>query len=574
MKKLLVILLAASMCVAMLAGCSTTNDSGSSTSSSSSSTATSESSKPSGDVTPQKLTCMGYDSSPYIDYVSEIEQFPAWQAFRAIMMAKGVNIDLEVIEYDQYQTTLQTRFASMSNIPMFSLMDTMEDQGVLQLADQGIIIPVNELLDAGDGTAKTFWSKDAGAMAANKTKAEDGNMYWLPSLYLTDFKGSNAHGTNVCVVIRQDWLDDCGLAMPTTLDEYTAALQAFNAKDYAGAGVAEGIGVYSYNPCDWNDAMAQWFGLVRGPIANVLDEKKQVTSPWHQSTVKDYLTFVSSLASKGLYDKEMVGSNDTLRQKAANNQIGSYSTYAMATNYEPLIETAKDALYADMMPIEAVKGVQPLLAEEDPVYIWQKFSFTNKLTDKQLGANFLDAYYSDEQIDLINNGVEGVNYTIVNGEKQWIMQTAPNGSEYAPDLLNQFLQEKADARLSIGKLLYSRTLTMDMTYYNLGQVVDNCYTNMAWASQKADFQKKTITWEHWTAIDFDGRRATATKAEEEKLNAVFTDVQTASREAISSFVLGQKSIDQLDDTVAQLDKYGLNDIITVYQAQYDRYLGK
>ena len=48
----------------------------------------------------------------------------------------------------------------------------------------------------------------------------------------------------------------------------------------------------------------------------------------------------------------------------------------------------------------------------------------------------------------------------------------------------------------------------------------------------------------------------------------------ASQQAISALVLNQKSVDEIDSIVATLDSAGLTEVEKVYQARYDRFLGK
>jgi putative aldouronate transport system substrate-binding protein len=585
MKKLLVTLLAASMCVSMLAGCSssTTDDSTVDSTEASDSAATSESSEPSGDVEIRDFTILGDDATTYMTYESDMEEFPAFQALRALCEAKGVNLVMEYVQDDQYLTTLQTRFAAQNNVPMFASMYEMAEIDVMTLANQGVLVDVYDVLEESDGTATNFFTNDTyGSAAAAKVTTPEGNMWWLPNIYVSIYENGEyvGSGTNICTTIRQDWLDMYNLEIPTTLDEFTNALKTFNENDPSGSGAGiAGMNVYSYNPCSWGDAIAQWFGLVRGVVSFNWDEDLAV-SPWHQDTVSDYLTYVNSLYNQGLYDPEMVGSNDTLTSKISNNQVGATTLYALSTGNEPLIETAFDAngggaLYADIYPITAVEGVTPLLPLEDPIYIWDEFVFTTQLTDNALGAAFLDAYYSDEHIEIINYGVEGVNYEVVNGEKQWLQYDASEegeGVKFDADVLNKYLQEKADQRLSFGKLLYSRTVTPDMTYYDLWKAKEDCYTQI-WPAQKADYQNETIDYGHWTSIDVSGVMSTASTEETEIVSDVYNDLTSASQEYVSALVLGQKSIDELDSIVEALEALGLSDVEEVYQARYNRFRG-
>jgi putative aldouronate transport system substrate-binding protein len=601
MKKLLVVLLAAAMCVSMLAGCSSGSKESSSSTSSAESSATEESSKaeetstsaeesstaeessqPETNVELRDFTMLGDDAfTSYYSATDSMEEFYAWQKFREIEEAKGVNMKVEYVVDDQYLTTIQTRFSAMHDIPMFAY-NNETDAEVLALAQNGVVLDILPMLDQGDGTAKKFFTEDDfGVTAANKVITPEGQMYWLPNIYISDYDGTFGVGTNCPVSIREDWLNQYGLKVPTTLDEFTTALKTFNENDPSGSGAnTPGLNVYSYNPCDFSDSIGQWFGLVRGPVVNVNWDTQKATSVWKQDTAKDYFSYINDLYNQGLYDSEMIGSTDTLRTKVANNQVGALTMYALSTTWEPLIEAAfkadgGGACYEGIYPIQAVEGVTPLLGLEDPVYVWDHFVFTNQLTDPTLGAAFMDAYYSDEHIDVLNYGVEGKNYEIVNGEKQWIQYDAKQegeGVKYNADALNKYLQEKADARISYGKILYSRYVTPDMTYYQLGEAT-RAPKEQIWAASKTAYQESTIDYGHWTSLDVNGTLATASNEETEKVNSIYNDLHSASQQDVSALVLGQSSVDDLDTMVSQLDDLGLQDMIDIYQARYNRFKG-
>ncbi len=581
MKKLLVTLLAASMCLSMLAGCSSDNEDSTTNSGTTASTASNENSEPQGNVELQDFTVLGDDASTRFDYATEMDDMYAFKAFRELMGAKGINLVMEYVKDDQYLTTLQTRFAAQNNIPMYASMYQMQETDVLKLATQGVLLDINELLELGDGTAKDYWYNDEyGSQGRNKAMTPEGNFWWLPNLYISLWENGEytGTGTNLTSVIRKDWLDQYNLEIPTTLEEYKTALKTFNENDPSGSGAGvAGMNVYSYNPCDWGDSIANWFGLVRGLIS-VNWDTDQAISPWHQDTVKDYLTFANSLYADGLYDPEMIGSTSTLSQKIANNQVAGLTSYALTTTYEPTIEAAfkpegGGALYADIYPIEAVKGVSPLLPLEDPTYIWDEFVFTTQ-ADPKLAATFLDVYYSPEHIDILNYGVEGIHYEVVNGEKQWKKYTAKeDGKEFEANQLNQYLDDKAEQRLSYGKIAYTRTVFSDVNFYDLWGAKNGC-NDLGWASQKAEYQDATIDFGHYTSIDVTGILATASAEEQEKYNDVINDMRSASQQAISAFIMGQRSLDEIDAVVAELDTLGLADCEAIYQARHDRFLGK
>ncbi len=587
MKKLLVVILAAALCVGMLAGCaskpaetSTPETSPPTTTTTETSTATTTettetSTEPAGPVELKAFSVLAADVfTTYYSAAESMEEFYAWQAFRALEEAKGIDLNVEWINYDQYNTTLQTRFGAMNDIPYYvSGYDYPETQ-VLALANNGTIVDLNTVFPYSDGTAVNFFeNNDFGVSARNKVTTPEGGMYWLPNLYISVFDGRYGVGTNETVAIRLDWLNELNMTVPTSTEEFKAALAAFNST--YGNNVA-GDSVYSYRSTTLYDGIGGWFGLVFG-LLNVDWAAGQATSPWLQDNFADYITYVNDLYNDGLVDPEMINSNDTLRTKAANNQVGAYTTYALATNYEPLIEAAKtngvtSACYVGIYPIDAIEGTHALLALEDPVYIWDEFFFTNQCPDPALIAAFLDGYYCDEHLDLINYGVEGHNFTIVDGERQWISYTNYDGQPYDGDQLNQSMQEKADERISYGKLLYIRGGFPDYTYYRLDDASRNCTNVLGWAAPKDQYQQSTLDYGYWTSIDVGGTLATASVEETETYNDKYNDISTASEEAMAKLVV-EGNVSDIPAYVATLTGLGLQQLVDIYQARYDRFVG-
>ncbi|MBR6684557.1 MAG: sugar ABC transporter substrate-binding protein, partial [Firmicutes bacterium] len=58
------------------------------------------------------------------------------------------------------------------------------------------------------------------------------------------------------------------------------------------------------------------------------------------------------------------------------------------------------------------------------------------------------------------------------------------------------------------------------------------------------------------------------------INLVWNDLDSYSQQAVSALVLGQKSLDEIDTIIADLEALGLNDCEEIRQGQYDRFLGK
>ena len=111
-----------------------------------------------------------------------------------------------------------------------------------------------------------------------------------------------------------------------------------------------------------------------------------------------------------------------------------------------------------------------------------------------------------------------------------------------------------------------------MTYYMLGKDVKQLGEQI-WPAQKEDYSNQTIDYGHWTSIDVNGTLATPSAEETETTNNIYNDLLSASEQDVSAIILGQSSIDDIDTMVAQLNDLGLQDLVAVYQARYNRFKG-
>jgi putative aldouronate transport system substrate-binding protein len=66
----------------------------------------------------------------------------------------------------------------------------------------------------------------------------------------------------------------------------------------------------------------------------------------------------------------------------------------------------------------------------------------------------------------------------------------------------------------------------------------------------------------------------ATDAETTELSSLLTDINTLRNEYILDFITGRKDLAQFDRFVSQVKSMGIDRVIAIRQAQYDRYQGK
>ena len=63
-----------------------------------------------------------------------------------------------------------------------------------------------------------------------------------------------------------------------------------------------------------------------------------------------------------------------------------------------------------------------------------------------------------------------------------------------------------------------------------------------------------------------------TEDEREVINSTYTEIQTYKDEMINKFIMGKEPLDNFDKFVQTLKDMGIDDVLAVEQAAYDRYM--
>ena len=180
------------------------------------------------------LTIMGTEGWAPCDNWDEIGEYSAFQILNGWLNEADLDITWQVIDTAQYPDALRTLLASGKELPDIIKVHTLDDSLLLSLAEQGLILPLNDIIDKySAGPARKAFDETYPYLRAAAT-AEDGNIYWFRNVqnkyYLDD---PNVDGF-FCVLYRRDWADRLGLSEPTSLDEFTAMLRAFRQYDANG----------------------------------------------------------------------------------------------------------------------------------------------------------------------------------------------------------------------------------------------------------------------------------------------------------------------------------------------------
>ena len=487
------------------------------------------------------LKIMGTEGwAPCTDW-NEVGEYSAFKTLQGWLDEAKLDVEWEVITAEQYPVILQTRLASGNDLPDIVKVHTLDDAALLALAEQGLIIPINEIIDKySAGPAREAFNKTFPSVRP-LTTAEDGNMYWFCNVQNKYYGDNNDANGSFSILYRRDWADALEIDEPENLD--------FRTKDANGNGQQDEI--LFIDPSSFRTGIAQWFDLATGTIA--LDpQQNKIVTPWKNPNVKAYFAYLNSLVNEGILDPAVAGNYELLTQKRAENKIAAMWDYTNAMWNEPTVQAiAPDALYAPLMPLPAVDGVAPASMSEPGQMVWERYAVTKDCKDLEAVARLLDIVYSEDYATLTAFGEEGVNFTY--DEEGVMVSCGLSGDE---------LREQ---RIAEGAMLWNGVLPRVQSV-DMRQQVATC------DDYKRDVTLALIDYDKKYPDQLNNFLALPTKEESERINELQANLDTASQELATKLTLGQIPLSDLEKEVEKLDELGLSELLEIAQARYDRYL--
>jgi putative aldouronate transport system substrate-binding protein len=315
------------------------------------------------------------------------------ERIEAALKAQGTDLDIQIVDLPSsgYADALGTMLLS-GDIP-----DLIYFQGGdAKMADQGILDDLNPWIEQSPNLKAALWPHNVERLA---------NYPYL--LYVYPPRAPQP-------VIRQDWLDQLGMAPPQTLEEYEAFFKAIHDADLDGDGTAGNT--YGVTTAENTNELDSIFNQAFGITGTWMQDE---TGAWVHSRItsqeKDKITWYAKLAAEGLYDKEYVTSKfDVKEDKFYTGKAGVIfgSSAEVIDIYGGKMRQAhpdQDISLA-LLPIPSGPGGQGLAAV-DVSKESRGFAIATTSEHKAEVAKLLDFMASTEGQMMDRMGFEGEEYT-------------------------------------------------------------------------------------------------------------------------------------------------------------------
>ncbi len=483
-----------------------------------------------------------------------------WERFTSDLAERGLKLELDLIENDQYDTTVNNQLAAGLDYD-FVYITPLSTKTRIGLVEQGKLQPLNQIWNQyGQEATKEFYEQGAGSEVVKLNVLEDGNIYWVSTAIIGTYGDSN-FGSFTMPQIRKDWLDKLGLEMPQTTDELYEALKAFRENDVNGNGEADEVARLSLST--FSGGIAQLFGLGNS-IAYVDYYTGKVSSPWYDENVKEYIRFMQKL-----YDEGMLVDGDSESTEVAENKAAMIFDWALETWQEPtiMVPEGEAAPYYVGVHCKAVEGVEPLIARQRGI---QKAGYDYAATDKadpEAVAIYLDYIASEEYALLSEFGIEGFSFEYdENGEM--VQYSDSEDSEVQMIVKTPALWVNNGIAPRVQKV--DRKQEVDMTKgagYDMGYPEEGFEEKVKLIRDIYENEEKYS----YAAMSVD--MAVSTVAENDEVDSFYTDLDTRSKEILMNLIMGTYSLEDWDTYISDLQNLGLDKLIEIYQNRYDRAWG-
>lgn len=316
-------------------------------------------------------------------------------------MFEMAGVDGELIQAPSasYSEKLNATLAS-GNLPDVVNMDESTMNGWI---DEGALLPMDDYLeDYAPNFMKNLLEGDEKGLI----NPADGKIYGLP--YILRLPAQRTMG------VRRDWLSKLGLEAPTTIEELEAVLTAFknNADKLGTEVVIPYAGLLS--------PFYSMYGIIESGDQGMwtLDADGNYISRFEHPNYRECLETLNRLYTNGLIDPEYFSRNSdensvyTLFNNGLAGMGFPYSTRLREVT-EILRKTNSDAVFDYMEPIKGVDGEKRILGRS---IFGSRTCITISAEDKiEDCVSFLDWCYSEEGERLLNYGIEGKHYDMVDG---------------------------------------------------------------------------------------------------------------------------------------------------------------
>ncbi len=377
-----------------------------------------------------------------------------------------------------------------------------------------------------------------------RVKTINGSYYCFP--FLRGLESPNITQFSAGMILRKDVLDELGLEMPETIDEWETTLRAFKKAGFEAPFVTRNEWMKDV----WSPGFDNWgdFYVEDGTVKNGLIEASR----------KDFISKMHDWYEEGLIDRDWLvadkASNQTYfttgKSAAVYAPFGQgLGQYTQVMNEENPEITQEDIRCT--VPVTSAKGQNAKFSKMNDIYDKSGVSaaISTQCENIEAAAWLLDWMFSEEGNLCCNFGIEGVTYEMKDGKPVYtdVIMRNPDGLSVA------------NALAAYTRASTSGVCVQDEDYIEQYYEQDN-------QKEALELSMKTDMGEHFFPP------TSVAEEDSEQYADIMNNVKTLADEMEAQFIAGTVPMDEWDAYQEQLKKFGIEDAIAMMQTAYDNYM--
>lgn len=333
---------------------------------------------------------------------SDYNEVTVWKKYQEMT---NIEIEWEMMPKEGLEEKRNLALASGSYPDVF-YTGSMPNNDLIKYGEQGVFLTLNDLIEEHMPNLTKILEEYPDIKKG--ITFPDGNIYALPTIYDPEFP-SLLIGSKPW--IREDWLEQLGMKIPETTDEFYEYLKAVKETDLNGNGEADEIPFGGTDIGGLRQFLAGSFGINHNGrqhlYTDVDPETKEMRFFPISDEYKELLEYMNKLYSEGLIHQSIYTID--ANQSYALGSEGLYGG-AVVTSAETTYGTEAGKNYVGMLPLEGPDGDRMYSDIGSPLAHMGGFVVTNANENVAATLRWMDYFYSDEGTKLFFMGVEGETY--------------------------------------------------------------------------------------------------------------------------------------------------------------------